>query len=117
METCCAEVGNSTVNFQPDCYSWCNLEVSSDDRDEFDKLRKTFASCLHNGENSRPTPGRLCGGVPSQGSQNESRNGTENASDSPSDAESGAVAPEQSFKKSLVSLLLCGSLVLAMLHP
>lgn len=111
MEICCAEVGNGTVNFQPDCYSWCNLDVSSDDTDEFDRVRKTFASCLHNGENSRPTPGRICGGVSSRASQDNS----ENDSDGSSNAESGAAAPAHGLKKTALSVVLCGSLVLGML--
>lgn len=41
MEICCAKVGNGTVNFQPDCYSWCNLDVDQSDVDGFERALDT----------------------------------------------------------------------------
>lgn len=112
MDICCAKVGNGTVNFQPDCYSWCNLDVSQDDEDDVDRVQDTFVSCLQSGENGRPTLGRLCGGASSSVSQDDSQDDSEGSGE----AETGSAAPVRGSKRLAVLLVLCGSLVLGMLY-
>jgi hypothetical protein len=59
MGSCCSQLGNSTVEFLPDCYSWCVLdEVVSGANPP--SLSTTFSRCLENFDSSRNVAGTLC---------------------------------------------------------
>lgn len=63
MGICCSQDGNNTVNFKPDCYSWCNLKLgdgSDSESDRWDDVKDVFKDCLESGNGSRPATGMVC---------------------------------------------------------
>lgn len=58
MDICCTQFGNSTVQFKPDCYSWCTLNASVPGT--FFDLVTSFGNCLLHLNSTYDTGGMLC---------------------------------------------------------
>lgn len=62
MGICCDQIGNGTVNFVLDFYSWCNIDVPrSGSREEWYSAAWEFSRCLTTGENNRGIGSVVCG--------------------------------------------------------
>lgn len=66
MEICCSEVGNGSVNFIPDCYSWCNVDlghaVYDTDPQRLWQISEMLTDCLQSGVNRTiSVSGMSCG--------------------------------------------------------
>ncbi|GAB1730293.1 hypothetical protein NU195Hw_g8526t1 [Hortaea werneckii] len=66
MEICCSQVGNGTVNFIPDCYSWCNVNLAhavyDTDPQRLWQLSEMLTDCLQSGVNRTiSVSGMSCG--------------------------------------------------------
>lgn len=62
MDICCSQAGNGTVNFYPDCYSWCIIDVPGGDGTQDDAFRDAMdglKSCLTSGDNSTESVPRM----------------------------------------------------------
>nr|POE60609.1 hypothetical protein CFP56_78659 [Quercus suber] len=66
MAICCSQLnnnGSSKVNFKPDCYSWCNVDPST--QPGSDPLLETLSklsACLEQGQGPAYTPDVFCAG-------------------------------------------------------
>lgn len=63
-EICCSESGQHSVEFEPTCYSWCNVNIDvSNDRPILPALQAAadkFGYCLSHGENASTPTGMVC---------------------------------------------------------
>lgn len=64
MDFCCSHSGDSPVEFEPDCYSWCHIAVhkhgGNDFHDALQEATDKFAYCLAHGINATSPTGMAC---------------------------------------------------------
>ena len=86
MDICCSQAGNGTVNFYPDCYDWCNIEISGGDETQDDAFRDAIdgcKSCLTSGDNSTESVPRMVCSPGSAGTNGGSLNSPKSGSSGP----------------------------------